>query len=94
MAKLDIERLGGFAGYGGPGSHLRSRGTLDSSQLSAADRKTLELLFEHPPGKSGALPDGFIYRLTRDTPGGVRTIEVPEQHVPDSIKSVVKDEIV
>jgi hypothetical protein len=39
------------------------------------------------------MPDGFRYRLTRQTSGRLQTVEVPEQHVPFAVKSSVKDEI-
>jgi len=92
MSRLDIERFGGFASYGSPGSHLRSRGQVDSADLSPADQKQLEQLFAHPPS-SGHTPDAFQYRLTRHGSSGPQTIEVAEQHVPMAIRNAVKDEL-
>jgi hypothetical protein len=91
--RFDIERLGGFAGFGGPGSHLQSRGHLESSQLTAEDRQAVEALFDRPPAAVTPMPDGFRYRLTRQTSSGPQTVEVPELHVPLAVKSSVKDEI-
>jgi hypothetical protein len=93
MARMDVERLGGFAGFGSPGSHLRSRGFVETSDLTQADESALEALFDNPPG-GASLPDAFSYRLTRDSADGPQTIEVPEQHVPISIRAIVKDELV
>ena len=94
MDRLDIERIGGFAGFGGPGSHLRSRGQLDGASLSAADKKAVDTLFSGPPPAASKSADGFRYRITRHTAGGAKTVEVPEEHVPEAIKSSVKDELV
>jgi hypothetical protein len=86
--RLKIERVGGFAGFGGP--HLKSRGEVALSDLSAADQKTVEQLFADPKKVAPAHPgqaDAFSYRITR----GAQTIEVPEHAVPSTIKNSVKD---
>ena len=44
--RLKIEKKGGVAGFGG--HHLKSRGELALSDLSAADRAALEALFNDP----------------------------------------------
>jgi hypothetical protein len=93
MAQLDVERLGGFAGFGLPGSHLRSRGVVETADLTPADQQALEVLFDNPPG-GAHLPDSFRYRLTRQTARGPQTIEIPEQHVPMAVRAIVKDELV
>ncbi|MGX1317841.1 hypothetical protein AB7M17_001294 [Bradyrhizobium sp. USDA 377] len=88
MDRLKIERVGGFAGFGGP--HLKSRGEVALSDLSAADQKTVEQLFADPgkvPAARRGQADAFSYRITR----GAQTIEVPEHAVPPAIKSSVKD---
>lgn len=94
MDRLDIERVGGFAGFGGHGSHLRSRGQLDGSRLSTADKQAVEALFNNPSKAAPPTADGFRYRITRHTANGSKTIEIPEEHVPDALKTAVKDEIV
>jgi len=92
MTRLEVERLGGIAGFGLPGSRLRSRGQVEIGDLAPADRQAIEALFDHPPG-GPHLPDAFRYRLTLQTPGGRQVVEVPEQHVPPAVRSVVQDEI-
>ena len=95
--RLEIERLGGLAGFGLPGSRLRSRGQLDIAQLSAADRLAVDRLFDSPlEGKPARddVRDAFRYRLTRQTAHGARTIEVSEQHVPAALKDCLSDELV
>jgi len=90
MDRLDIERVGGQGGFGGP--NLKSRGHVASSKLSAADRSAVEALFAKPPSDA-PMPDEFSYRLTRQTPNGPQTIQVPEHHVPIAVRSTVKDEL-
>lgn len=89
---MQVERIGGFAGFGGP--HLKSRGEVVFSNLSPADRKATESLFNNPqrsqPGQVGAA-DVFRYRLTRQTTAGAETIEVPEDAVPASVRDSVRD---
>ena len=92
MATVRVERIGGFAGFGLPGSRLRSRGEVDSAQLSAADRAALDALFEPPPA-TVPQPDAFVYRLTRRAAAGEQTVEVAEQHVPAALQSCVSDEL-
>lgn len=88
MDRLKIERVGGFAGFGGP--HLKSRGEVTLSDLSPADQHTMEQLFADPGKIPAARPDEadpFTYKITR----GARTIEVPDHAVPAAIKNSVKD---
>ena len=94
MPTVQIERLGGIAGFGGPGSHLRSHGSVDSSKLTAPDRATVESLFSNPPPASDATPDAFVYRLTRQTPKGPQTIDVQEHHVPEAVRAKIQDELI
>ena len=91
---VDIERLGGFAGFGGPGSRLQSRGTVDTSALTEPDKQAIETLFAKPAPPLRVQPDGYLYRLTRHTDSGQQTIEVADQQVPDTLKAAVKDRIV
>ena len=87
--QLKIERLGGFAGFGGP--HLKSRGELSTSELSPADLAALEALFQEGAAAGAANPDGFVYRITRNAGDQEQTIEVPEHEVPEAIRNSVKD---
>ncbi len=92
MDRLQIERIGGLAGFGGP--HLKSRGELSLSNLSPSDRKAVESLFNNPQKAMPAHPgeaDAFRYRITRQTPAGPQTIEVPGDFVPAALKDSVRD---
>jgi hypothetical protein len=89
---LEIERLGGLAGLGTPGSRLRSHGEVDMSTLSASDRQVVESLFASPP-TTPLRPDEFRYRLTRWTDKGPESVEVPESQVPGAVTSAVRDDL-
>ena len=93
IGPVQVERVGGFAGFGLPGSRLRSRGHVEAEHLAAADRKALAALFDKPPA-TPPMPDGFRYRLTRQTPAGPQAVEIAEQHVPESIRNCVSDELI
>jgi hypothetical protein len=93
MDKISIERIGGFAGFGLPGSRIRSRGEVDRAQLSGSDRKAVDALFAALPADNQPRPDEFRYRLTRHGDGGAQTIEVCERHVPESLRNCVQDEL-
>ena len=94
MGLLSVERIGGLAGFGGPGAHIRSRGQIGISSLSDEDQRTLEKLFKDRGGaKPSATRDGFSYRISRSTASGTETIEVPEALVPAAIAACVKDEL-
>jgi hypothetical protein len=95
MAKLHVERVGGLAGFGGAGSHIRSHGEVDTSGLCAAEQQAIEALFHsHRKAKPSQARDAFRYRISRMTPAGVETVEVPEQIVPPALSQCVKDELV
>lgn len=92
---LAIERTGGIAGYGSPGSRVRSRGRVALESLSEADRRSVEALFgAGGAGRHPTHPDGFVYRITRTGKSGPETVEVPEAAVPAAIVACVKDELV
>jgi len=98
MGRLKIERIGGLAGFGLPGSRLKSEGEVAISDLSPADRKAVDALFESKgktsKGKpSPPMPDAFRYRITRQTPKGTETIEVTEDRVPMVLKNSVRDQL-
>jgi len=94
MEILLVERIGGFAGFGGPGARIRSRGQVAIARLSEADQLTLDGLFK-AAGKVGtsAMRDGFSYRISRTGKSGTETIEVPEEHLPVAITACVRDEL-
>jgi hypothetical protein len=95
MATLHVEKLGGFAGFGGSNARIRSRGQIDSKTLSPADQKTVDGLFKNE-GKKDAPKgaDSFRYRITRTTAAGTETVEAEEADVPMALASCVKDEFV
>ena len=91
MDRLKIERVGGLAGFGLPGSHIKSRGELVLSELSPADQKAIASLFD-PGKKAGSqMPDAFRYRITRQTSSGPQTIEISEDRTPPVVRNSVKD---
>jgi len=93
--KLQVERIGGLAGFGGANSRLRSRGEVELSDLSAADQHAIESLFQsHGTPRPSQMRDGFQYRITRTLANGLETIVIPEEAVPPIIRASVKDEIV
>ena len=96
MGVLKVERLGGLAGMGLAGSHVRSRGEIDPAHLSAADRKRVDALFAGAGRGAAASPvrDGFTYRLTRSTAAGEESVEVAEAALPAAIAASVRDELI
>jgi len=95
MPVLHVERIGGLAGFGGARSHVRSHGQLDAASLSASDQKAVEELFRSKSkATTSPMRDAFRYRISRSTPGGTETIEVPESLVPGKLTECVKDELV
>jgi len=96
LGAVKIERIGGVGGFGGP--HLKSRGELPIAELSAADQAAVDALFASKGKARGMAPnpqmrDGFSYRISRPTPTGTETVEVPESMVPAALLSSVKDTI-
>jgi hypothetical protein len=90
---VEVERLGGLAGFGLPGSRLRSRGSMALADLSAADAKAVQALFGHPPPAHSPMPDGFRYRLTRQAGGVAHSVEVHEDALPAKLRDCVRDEL-
>jgi hypothetical protein len=91
--RLEIERIGGIAGFGGP--HLKSRGEVALSELTPADRQAVEDMFNNPQRgrqRAGAA-DAFRYRITRQTAAGPQTIELPEDAVPAALRDSVRNVI-
>jgi len=95
MDTLKIERIGGFAGFGLPGSKLRSTGEQAMSALSPADQATVEALFRNPKGAQGTGHErvAFRYRITRTVKGKDQTVEVAESAVPPALKACVSDKL-
>ena len=82
-----IERRGGFAG-------LKVSCSIDGDTLDPDDRETLETLLnskEPLAGDPGA--DRYTYLVTRESPSGRTTREIPESVMPRAVASVVTAEI-
>jgi len=95
MGMLKIEKIGGLAGFGLPGSRIKSSGESAISALSAADQAWVEASFQKPPRsqKEGNERDTHRYRITRTRDGHEQTIEVPEALVPHALKACVTDKL-
>ncbi len=95
MGTLKIERIGGLAGFGLPGSKIESTGEQAISALSADDQAWVETLFQTPARqqKPGQERDAFRYRITRIVKGQSQTVEVPESAVPLALKGCVSDKL-
>ncbi len=93
MAKLKIERLGGLAGFGLPGSRIKSRGQVALADLSAADRATVESLFKRRRKAAATLPDAFHYRITLTSAQGDKTVDAAEHELPEALRDAVRDEL-
>ena len=95
MSKLKIERIGGLAGFGGKNAHVRSRGEMNTDDLSEKEEKAVEDLFA-TKGKLGksSTADGFRYKISRETASGPEDIEVGEDMVPNTLKQCVTDEFI
>jgi hypothetical protein len=89
MGMLKIERLGGFAGFGGP--NLKSEGQHAFADLSLADQQSVEKLFAGGAKPASHAADMFNYRITRQKKGRSQSIEVPENLVPAPLIASVKD---
>jgi hypothetical protein len=87
MGDIVIEPLGGYVG--GSLGHLRSRGRMAWSALSAADQARLDVLFAQRKPVNANLR----YRLTRDGPNGPETVEVPADAVPEALIKSIKTTI-
>ncbi len=88
---LSVERVGGFAGFGLPDSHLRSKGKVSISELSPEDLRVIDELFRRDSHLEILKPDNFLYHITRRVGNKQQTIVVPEENIPLSIRSCVKD---
>jgi hypothetical protein len=95
MGTLKIERIGGLAGFGVPGSKLKSSGEQAISALSADDQASVEALFSDSKHQQGSeqMRDGFRYRISRLVNGKNQTVEVPESVVPSALKACVSDKL-
>ena len=95
MGTLKIEKIGGLAGFGLPGSRIKSSGESAISALSPADQAWVEASFQKPPRsqEEGRERDTHRYRITRTKDGHEQTIEVPEALVPHALRACVTDKL-
>ena len=87
MDEIKIKRSGGFTG-------LPASGKVDAGGLAPDEKAALDALFARKvplPPAPGA--DRFTYSVTRSTPQGTKTIDVPEHLLPASLKNAVKDQL-
>ncbi len=99
MAVIKVERVGGLAGFGAPGSHVASRGQIHASDLTARDQKAVAALFERygkgkKKSRESLARDDFRYRIARTVDGREQIIEVAEPEVPAALVQCVKDELI
>ena len=95
--RLEIERLGGLAGMGLPGSHIRSRAVVEGRALSAEESQSVAALFANPSTASAAETtgaDGFRYKLTLHRRDDCQKIEVSEAALLLSLQQRVQDELI
>jgi hypothetical protein len=82
-----IERRGGLAG-------LKASCTVDGDALDPGDRETLEALLNgKEPLAEDPGADRYTYVVTRESPSGRTTREIPESVMPLTVASVVTAEI-
>ncbi|MUZ71437.1 hypothetical protein GOZ90_01995 [Agrobacterium vitis] len=93
MDELILEKMGGFAGFGGAKSALRSDGVCAVEKLSAGEKQLIEEFFQQSAPQTAAVADGFRYRIVWPSRFGDRSVDVPESLVPDEIKASVKDRL-
>ena len=97
---LEIERLGGFAGFGT--GALRSKGRCRWADLSPDQQATVEGFFaagtvaldEHARRTGDKKPgeaDTFTYRITRQRDGRTETVDVPDPLMPAPLRECVRD---
>lgn len=94
-AKIRIEKVGGFAGFGAE-SHLKSDVEIDLSSLSDDQRDEIlrMLRSDKHASTADAGADGFVYRLDWLGEDGERcSAELAGDDVPDWIRSSVIDRI-
>ncbi|HZV54809.1 MAG TPA: protealysin inhibitor emfourin [Rhodocyclaceae bacterium] len=92
--RLEIEKLGGFAGFGQPGSRLRCRAVVTGVELTDEERGTIAALFASPGHAPGVGADAFRYRLTLSCGADCRKIEVGEDDLPASLQTRLQDELI
>lgn len=81
--EVEIQTLGGLAGYGG---RLKRSGTIDLERLAPDVRHQVEALFDAGGAPQPELSaDALRYRLTREGSSGTDCIEVNETDLPEEL---------
>lgn len=91
--RIEVERFGGLAGYGMPGSRIRSRGYVLAKDLNTSDQALLREIFLSPVEAPTWMRDAFRYHLTRQSDCGPQTVIVAESMVPEVIRDALHDEL-
>ncbi|GAB3191485.1 protealysin inhibitor emfourin [Hydrogenophaga aquatica] len=94
--ELEIEKLGGLAGVGLPGSRLRCRAQMHCRELSPDELSAVEALFQARAGATQPAPrsaDFFRYRITLHSRSEDRQIEVGEDDLMESLQQRLQDEL-
>ena len=88
MSTVKIEKIGGLAGFGLPGSRLKSSGETAISALSPADQAWVEALFQKPPRsqEAGNERDTHRYRITRTKNGRDQTLKFLRHRCPTPLR--------
>lgn len=82
-----IERRGGLAG-------LKASCVLDGDEIEPGDRTTLEHLLDGgEPLDEDPGADRYTYRVTRQSPTGTTTRDIPESAMPSTVASAVSVDI-
>ena len=88
--KFIVERLGGVVGFGV--GHLKSKGEIEDTDLSLAQRGHIASLFA---GRNRTLRAGQAveerYRITKVTPRGTKSITLPHSETPALFRESVRD---
>jgi hypothetical protein len=96
---LSVERIGGLAGFGAAGAHIRSKGQLALNSLPESEQQLVEALFKtydkpQPSAPPSVQCDAFSYKISCASKFGAKTIEVPEAALPAMIIACIKDELI
>lgn len=94
--RIEIERFGGLAGVGLPGSRIRSRVLLRGSDLSDAERASIEKAFnKRAAGDDNPTnADAFRYHITIHNEGGSEELDAGPGNLMESLQNRIQDELI
>jgi hypothetical protein len=94
--RIEIQKLGGLAGIGLPGSRIRSQVELRGSDLSPEERSSIEKLFEPKAADGGGPPaaDPFRFQITLNSGRSRHEIVVGQADLLESLQARVHDELI